>query len=315
MNDAHQAAPKLGLAITTYNRRDMILSNVADFLRLTSVPFDLVVCDDGSTDQTAEAVRGLGVPVIGGLNRGIAWNKNRGLYYLSQICKCDVIILMDDDVAPVVAGWEQEWINAVQRVGHVNYIPSALTSLLLSPRMDARDIGVSPIIGGMVIAQSALALSYVGYMDIRFGRYGHEHSDFSGCFVRAGFGGFHTQFEGSRNILFYVIDGGVTLLSSTTSGTPTDLDRNAALLGELRDDPVYRAPWRNNVQMREFQRELCDGYLARLRPPVPFGMDFSSEDYLAANGDVAQAKIEPLRHFLRHGLHEHRSYGFRPSEA
>ena len=296
----------LGIAITTYNRRDTLLSTLAELRRLTSVPFELVVCDDGSSDGTIEAVRGLGVDVVGGNNRGIAWNKNRGLFYLSQSRRCETILLLDDDVRPVMHGWEQEWIAACARFGHVNYIPPHYRRDLLAGNMTASKPGIGPVVGGMAIGQSAAALSCVGYMDVRFGRYGHEHSDFTGRFLRAGFGGFVYRTAGVAQTLYYLIDGGIELLAGPGSGTNEDLERNARLLGQLAADPLYRAPWRDDAEMRHFMADMPSCFQGAERGILPAFESFSAETYLARYQDVRDANIDPLEHFVRIGHSEGR---------
>ncbi|MBU6426079.1 MAG: glycosyltransferase family 2 protein, partial [Rhodospirillales bacterium] len=128
-------AKRIGIAITTLNRRELILAQVEKIRASTLAPFDLVVCDDGSTDGTVAALRARGVAVVSGTRRGIAWNKNRGIYYLMNASHCDTILLIDDDMAPMVQGWEQEWIASANIHGHVNYIHSTEVSFLSSSHL------------------------------------------------------------------------------------------------------------------------------------------------------------------------------------
>jgi glycosyl transferase family 2 len=73
----------LGIAITTFNHSRMMAAQVKARRRRTSGSFHLVVCDDGSTDDTVATLRGEDVTVITGPRRGIAWNKNRGSFFSS----------------------------------------------------------------------------------------------------------------------------------------------------------------------------------------------------------------------------------------
>lgn len=299
----------LGIAVTTYNRRDMLLDTVRAIRAMTTTPYELVVCDDGSSDGTIQALEAEGVAVLGGLNRGIAWNKNRGLFYLSQHHRCDTIILLDDDAQPAIFGWEREWIEACRRFGHVNFIPPHFRKDLVGGRMTASAPGVGPVVGGMAIGQSAAALSCVGYMDVRFGRYGHEHSDFTGRFTRAGFGGFLYE-DGDRVWnLYYLIHGGIELVPSQSSGSSDDLERNARLLGELVADPVYRSPWRSDEEMRQFLAEMprhFGGSEGGLLPPFTA---FDGAAYLEKYVDVREADLDPLEHYIRIGHSEGRQTG------
>ena len=296
----------LGIAVTTYNRREMVLDQVAMLRRLTSVPFDLVVCDDGSSDGTIAALQDAGVTVLGGRNRGVAWNKNRGLFYLSQHRRSHTIILLDDDACPVLHGWEQEWIAACRRFGHVNFIPPHYRNSLIGGGMTAARPGIGPTVGGMAIAQTSEALSCVGYMDVRFGRYGHEHSDFTGRFLRAGYGGFRYQTRTGTENHYYLIEGGIALLDSESSGNERDLSENARLLGELATDPIYRAPWRNDQEMRDLLSDMPRAFQGAEDGLVPSMQPFLSERYLDRYLDVKEAEIDPLEHYVRTGHREGR---------
>jgi hypothetical protein len=300
---------RLGIAITTYNRREMLLAGLDSIARLTSIPCEVVVCDDGSHDGTAEAVRARGVPLLGTENKGIAWNKNRGLFYLSQFLHCDTIILLDDDAHPVLMGWEQEWIAACERFGHVNYIPPHYRKDMLAGKLTATHPGVGATVGGMAIGQNASALACVGYMDIRFGRYGHEHSDFTGRFARAGFGGFTYRALDRMQTVYYLIDGGIELMASESTGSSGDLAQNAVLLQELADDPIYRSPWRDDAGMQAFLAEMPPAFRGAQRGLLPPRMPFLARSYLERYDDVRVADVDPLEHFVRVGWSEGRSLG------
>lgn len=248
--------PCLGIAITTFNRRDMVCDLVSAIASLTTSPYKIVVCDDGSEDGTAQALAKMGVRVISGANRGVAWNKNRGLYHLMHLVPCEVILLLDDDIAPTLPGWEHEWIAAARRFGHVNYALPAFSSSLLSGALTAADPGVSTTIPGCALAFSRIVLAQIGYFDLRFGRYGHEHSDMSHRAVRAGFGGVEITEPAPARTGFFVIGGGLALLPSLTSGTAGDLARNGALLAKLGAAPIHRHAWESDIQMAEFLGEL-----------------------------------------------------------
>ena len=92
----------------------------------------LVVADDGSDDETPTMLRDLQVPVITGINMGIAWNKNRALFLLSHMLGCETVILLEDDTQPDRPGWEAAWIAAARRWGHVNVAGDWLSEHFLS---------------------------------------------------------------------------------------------------------------------------------------------------------------------------------------
>ena len=80
------------------------------YTRRTDV--DFVVADDGSTDGSVAMLREQDVPVVTGVNMGVAWNKNRALYLLAQVRGCVAVILLEDDTMPDRTGWEDAWISA-----------------------------------------------------------------------------------------------------------------------------------------------------------------------------------------------------------
>jgi hypothetical protein len=247
---------RFGIAITTYNRKDMVVAQIEALRRLTVVPFDLVVCDDGSSDGTGAAMAACDVTTIGVTNRGIAWNKNRGLYYLLHVQHCDVILLLDDDIIPTVQGWERAWIDAAWRYGHVNYARPAFRASQIEGT--GGDPKLASMVPGVALAFSRVALAQIGYFDVRFGRYGHEHSDMSFRAVRAGFGGIRVQSAQGGISYFYVIDGGLAMLPSASSGTPEDLARNGRLLSDISNDPIYRHAWPDDFTRDVFLGEIDD---------------------------------------------------------
>ena len=277
------SALRLGIAITTFNRRELVVDLAAKIRALTAGPHELVVCDDGSTDGTAQALRAMGVRVIGGTNRGIAWNKNRGIYYLLHVAQCDVVILLDDDIVPVTPGWEVEWIEAAWRYGHVNHAHPAYKNSLVAGALTAADPGLASTIPGWALAFSRFILADIGYMDVRFGRYGHEHSDLSFRALRTGHGGITVQEAAGQKALFYVIGGGLQGVPSVTSGTAAELEANGRLLVELGAEPVYRHAWRDDAQMHAFLAEIAAAAPDELAPIIRSANEFASlEAYLHA---------------------------------
>lgn len=88
---------KVSAIIPTYNRAYIVLEAVESVLGQTYRDFEIVVVDDGSTDNTAEIVRGIGDPRI----RYIAHEKNKGCSaaYNSGIAAArgDLIGFLDSD--------------------------------------------------------------------------------------------------------------------------------------------------------------------------------------------------------------------------
>lgn len=297
---------RLGIAITTYNRAETLLKQISLIRRLSVSEIELVVCDDGSSDHTLEALAQNGVLTVGGVNRGIAWNKNRGLFYLFTYTDVDVVILLDDDALPRLHGWDAEIVHAARRYGHINCLPPSMAHYALAGGMTAEDVGISELIGGMCLGISRVAFASVGFMDPRFGAYGHEHTDYSRRFLRAGYGGFiKTTPAGAANH-YYVIDGGIELAALPSNGSQADEQANAEIFAQIANDPIYRLPWRDDTQRAAFLAEFA-AFNAPVVPEIAtLAKEFDEELYLAANPDVKEAGMKGLHHYINFGRAENR---------
>jgi glycosyltransferase involved in cell wall biosynthesis len=253
---------RIGIAITTMNRREMICAQIAEIHRLTRCAFDLVICDDGSSDGTLDAVRAMGEVVLPGVNRGTAWNKNRGIFYLMAVRGCDVIILLDDDMLPIEPDWQARWVQAATRFGHVNFIYPTMLADLRDTDCTAENPGLTPTLLGCCMAFHRYAWNMVGYMDARFGKYGHEHTEFTNRFLRNGFGGIRREAGGQMEHHYYVIGGGISLLPAAPHGTPAEISAHVAANAatwediEKRAEHTFRAPWHDNRQRLDFLAEM-----------------------------------------------------------
>jgi glycosyltransferase involved in cell wall biosynthesis len=246
----------VGIGIVTYNRK-AILSDTIDRVRAyTRQPgAALVVADDGSSDGTLAMLREKQVPVITGVNKGIAWNKNRALFLLSQMLGCETVILLEDDTQPNRAGWEADWMRGARRWGHVNFAGDWMSEHFLSGAGTVED----PILCNMVTAQCSAfswnALTFGGYFDSRFKGYGHEHVDHTRRLVRVGYGGSDELIEGQERVLYYLIKGDLTVVSSQSFLNEAQVQSNLEVARQSMGQAHYRAPWGNDIQLRQFRSE------------------------------------------------------------
>jgi glycosyltransferase involved in cell wall biosynthesis len=306
-DDINNDKKVLGIAITTYNRKNSVINLVSRIRSLTKNPFDLVICDDGSSDDTVSCLRSAGEVVLTGENRGIAWNKNRGIFYLMEIKKCDYIILLDDDVYPEFFGWDTEWIEASKRFGHVNFsLPSCREHIFVG-ESNSSCPGLTKKLGGCALAFTRYVLSNVGYMDPRFKKYGNEHTDLTIRAIRSGWGGIKIIRDGVEEIEFFVIDGGLAMGQSESYGTEYFVEESGHIWRSIMDDQVYRHAWRNDVERRDFLTEIL-GSIGESYKEVSI---FKMEDYLSMYDDISRNGVEPLDHYIRFGITEGR-YGTRP---
>lgn len=69
----------ISVVIPTFNRAEFVLQAVESVLNQTHKPDEIVVIDDGSTDNTKDLLKDLGVRYIYQENRGVAAARNRGV--------------------------------------------------------------------------------------------------------------------------------------------------------------------------------------------------------------------------------------------
>jgi glycosyltransferase involved in cell wall biosynthesis len=250
-------AVKLGIGVTTFNRCRKLEICVSRVQELTSHPFHLVVADDGSTDETASVCAQRKILTVTGPNQGIAWNKNRALFFLHQVLGCDVIILIEDDCYPNNPGWEREWITGAEKWGHLNFCGYWFREKALSGTGQLESPFLSASLSGQCAGFSDQALSICGYMDARFKGYGYEHAEHSSRLVRAGFGGEMRRAErGELEPHYYQLAADLTVLSDESYRDEESLDANWTTWTRMHGDPVYRYPWTTKAEFRQFRGEM-----------------------------------------------------------
>src|SRR4030042_587586 len=87
--------PKVSVIITTYNRVHFVCEAIDSVLNQTFKDFEIIVVDDGSTDNTKEALKRYSKNIfyIYQSNKGRSQARNTGL----KVAKGDYIAFLDDD--------------------------------------------------------------------------------------------------------------------------------------------------------------------------------------------------------------------------
>ncbi|HEY1931063.1 MAG TPA: glycosyltransferase [Acetobacteraceae bacterium] len=252
---------QLGIGIITYNRKAVLSETLDRVRRHTRYPFTAVgVADDGSTDGTLDMLRARNMLTVTGRNMGIAWNKNRALFMLTELQRCDVVILLEDDSYPTRDHWEIEWLNAAIRWGHATIAGDWMQSGFLSGAGTADD----PIRSTLVTAQCAVysreAILFGGYYDSRFRGYGHEHVEHSLRMVRLGYGGADEEVDGAQVTVFKLLKTSMQFAKTTSFFDQAQADRNYTLARQLLLDATYRAPWHDEAAMQQFRDEMRSSF-------------------------------------------------------
>lgn len=249
----------LGIGVITY-RRPAALAVLLDALRrATHGEYALVVADDGSGDETLDVCRQAGAPYVTGVNRGVAWNKNRALHWLLGR-GCTRFILLEDDTGITEDGWNRSWIEAIDLWHHINWMGAShirfvTEGMFLGGGGTPDDPYVCEYLHGLCMAFSLRSLAEVGFYDTRFHGYGFEHLDLTLRNRRAGFGVREIEQPEGRISSFVMIPGGLTILDMQSGADPIAVERNRAVFHTLREAPIYRLPWQGDTERRLLESE------------------------------------------------------------
>lgn len=237
---------KLGIGVPTYNRAASLKRCLDSISRYSSESFVGVVADDGSSDETATMTHP-DFTFLHCSNGGIARNKNRLLYRLFEIEKCDVVLLIEDDVEITESEtiwWVKYWS---EDDWHVNFRPDTQTD-------NSHNLRFSKEFGGWFSGYSRKSIDAAGYMDPRFQGYGYEHVEHTWRLIRHGYGGVIRDGDylaSTLGIDGFTIDSGIP---STVK--PGDLERNHAVLVDAMKDTGYKHPWLDEADRIKFLSEV-----------------------------------------------------------
>ena len=251
MGKGSVTAPRLGIGIITFKRPEHVQRTVEAVRRYTSHPHALVVADDGSGLYITGYVREFAT-VITGQNHGVTWNKNRAIFYLKTVLGCDIVILLEDDVMPTEYGWEYPWIVATLTWGHMNFAGPWFRELFVQGDGTASSPYLSKAFSGQCTSFSREALDYVGFLDTRYRGFGVGHVDHTHRLARLGYGAVESAEHG---LLFRLLSSPLRVVESVSAKNDDEIRKNEAIFNESYANPVYRAPWSDDAELREFRAE------------------------------------------------------------
>lgn len=229
---------KIGFAVITYNRPKHLQNCLSHLFKYTTPDdtYQFAVFDDGSPFKLKGTDK---VKVFQGkTNQGVIVNKNRSLYYFTEINPVDVLITLEDDTLPYVPGWEQDWIKSTLKFGHINYqLPEWSPKYIRKRGTGEWD---SPHDWAIVTGQvHGILTKYiketVGYLNPRFRGYGHGHVEWTQRLVYHNIGGSHPH-------MYKSINKGVKMQTAETHRDEEEVARNDRLKSSLSKDFVP-LPW------------------------------------------------------------------------
>lgn len=180
-----------GVAICTYNR-SQYLGELIEAVKST-VPENtrIVVCDDGSTDETMYVASTFpDIVYLRGANKGVGANKNRALWMLQD---CAFICILEDDLFPTRPGWFEKYQNVAMAtdIHHFCRVQDKLeeeTVPAFSEWMKTK--GYTPLYGpsprGDFTFITNAVVQKVGGFNPEFEGAGYAHGEWSGRVAKAG---------------------------------------------------------------------------------------------------------------------------------
>jgi len=249
-----------GIAIVTYKRPDFLERCLSSIALMTPGPYELIVVCDADDDAKSRAICDAhGVQAVFASNRGVVWNKNRGLFHFMSRTACDPIILLEDDACPVDAGWLDKWVEAAARWDHVNFSYPKLVEVggpYLAGDGTPGQPHLHKLVSGQCTAVSRHAVETGGYLDTRFKGYGHGHVEWSMRHASLLYKGKVDGFS-DANMLFLSIEGGMWAEDAPTFRNEEDVTRNQELLTTTtRRTPDYLEPWQSDWERDVLQDEI-----------------------------------------------------------
>ena len=254
ITEEYIATLNVGIGVITYNRKDHLEKTVEAIKAFTTGDYQLVVADDGSKDDTVEWCQQNNIPHTYCANKGVVRNKNRALYYLNEVKKVDVLILLEDDCRPNKESWQKEWVIAALLWGHINYAHKRIIK-----KEDAVVAGTGSstlpylcrLVTGQCTACSKDAMDNIGYLDPRFSGYGAGHVEWTERFIRQGYNG-----STEKHWVYPAINTGLNSDDAPTFKNPEQLEKNRALKKKISKDAHKREPWVNTDEENEFLEEI-----------------------------------------------------------
>ena len=252
--DEYIATLNVGIGVITYNRKDHLAKTVEAIKAFTTGDYQLVVADDGSKDDTVEWCGQNNVLHTNCQNKGVVRNKNRALYYLNEVKKVDVLILLEDDCRPNKESWQKEWVIAALLWGHINYAHKRIIKkedAVVSGTGSSTLPYLCRLVTGQCTACSKDAMDNIGYLDPRFNGYGAGHVEWTERFIRQGYNG-----STEKHWVYPAINTGLNSDDAPTFKNPEQLEKNRALKKKISKDAHKREPWVNTDEENEFLEEI-----------------------------------------------------------
>lgn len=251
---------RIGIGITTHNRRHLLKKTLSEIQRLSPPECRIVIVDDASDIPVEEATFRFEK------NVGIARAKNKCFELLQD---CEYIFLFDDDTYPLRKQWWRPYIESDEP--HLCYMFERFSSGR-SPEdvvlvYENGKIKAWSHARGCMLYFRQECLQAVGGMDPVFGRWGYEHIELSSRIYNAGLTSFKfMDINDSKNLFWSADEHEKTVSSVPDQERLSCLCRNQLIWERLQSSKRY-VPYIASPVTRRGQDVIITCYLTRRIDP------------------------------------------------
>lgn len=223
---------KIGVAVSTYNRPDVLAKTLEKIIEFTPDAYIAVV--DDASPETVSVPEGVHL-YRNEKNSGIAATKNKSIELLMD-AGCEHLYLFDDDAYPIAEDWWKPYADSPEP--HLMYMFEDL-----SGKNKLRDVKVLYDDGihrsftgprGVMLYVHRSAVDVVGGMDTIYGRWGYEHGDWSNRMHHAGLTTWRFADVVGSDKLIYSLDEHEEVKRSVTASARHDLAKSNAVIHNER---------------------------------------------------------------------------------
>ena len=171
----------IGIGVTSYKRPNECQQVCSSILKSLTVGhnYSLVCSVDHEDDGSYAGKIPSGFVPIFHANGGVAANKNR---VLSKLKDNNLVFIFEDDILIRRSGWIELFLTAIQETGmkHFNYIRlDHRTDLYKVARTQNLTIGFYKKNTAQLMVMTNEVIEKVGAFDMRYGKFGFEHADYT----------------------------------------------------------------------------------------------------------------------------------------
>jgi glycosyltransferase involved in cell wall biosynthesis len=247
---------KVGIAIVTYKRPKELQRCLESIFSYPTHKAEVVIFDDCSLDDTASVARKYGKVISPALNTGVVGNKNRAIYYFTEISKKDVIVLLEDDIYVRSDNWLEQWALAAIKYGHMNFSAPWFMQKTQQNYVTGDGSLDFPHVFKVVTGQCTSFLTEkikkdVGYLNPLFKGFGCAHVEWTNRFINKKFGGYMED----GKAYYYAIPGDVVAPPTLSFKNDEELNSNKEIHKILRSkngNYFVEFPWLDENSKTDF---------------------------------------------------------------